>query len=778
MKIKSRKIFAILVVTLMVLSLLPLNAFAATAAVPPAYGVTSVSVDSNEVEAGDGVEVTLTFYNNQGNPYNLAAGETFDFFLRSSRGAETITQKVYDNSSWKTWEDQKGTILQVDNVAIGDGATLTSSEGGSRITVSDLEQGQLKFLVYSSFSGSATLYFYDNNSLITGDSGDGIEFARETLTYSAAKVKDVNSTFTASATALSLFDNLTLTATVRDSAGKLVKDEEVTFQKRFEGGAWKTIETEETNALGVADINTTESEAGKWEYRARVGTTTLGSTKVGDPNYPQIRKVDWAGTKATEIEGSIAEKIAVDEEVKITFNVTDAFGNGVNAQAVKFEVDSKPAGASSKTETILPGSTTNTDWKDGEVEFKYTPNRTGEYTIKATVLDGVASNSGETGLTEEVTFTAVEFGTVESVVVKLAKDRISVKSDWDTVTVGTSGALTIDSTDNTKGAVPEGSWMKMKVELYDENGVKSTDVEGEIRLATSNPGLAKINPYGTDICHVVASSDEDKRGVVTITATHIDTGHSASVELPIVGEPNAIETDVSVTGNVANVTMQFVDVDGNKTWAEDATDTAFSVIAPSGVSVSHREDFSKGEGFGEFRATAEEAGTYTLTVVSDNGLSKTFDVAIGEAAGEPGTAPEYGAASMTMFIGSDSFVADGAGGAMDVAPFIEDSRTFVPVRFIAEALGAEADWEPKDAATEVVTLTREDKIITIKIGEYTLEVKENSEEGEVTTITMDVAAMIKSDRTFLPFRFIAEAFGAEVDWGPKDGPTEWVTFLQ
>jgi len=753
LKIKSRKIFAILVITAMVLAMLPLTAFAA-----PTYGVTSVSVDSNEVEAGDGVEFTLTFYDASGNPYTGAP--PFDFYLRSSRGAETITQKVYDNGSWKTWEDQKGTISQVDDVAIGDGATILSSVDGSKVTVSSLEGGQLTFLVYSSFSGSATLYFYDD----APDANNGVEFARETITYSAAKVDDDNSTFTASASALSLFDNLTLTATVRDSAGKLVKDEEVTFQKRFEGGAWKTIETEKTNALGVADINTTENEAGKWEYRARVGTTTLGD----------ICQVDWAGTKATEIEGSVAEKIAVDEETTFEFNVTDAFGNGVNAQFVKFEVDSKPAGASSKTESLQPGTG---DWKDGQVKFKYTPNRTGEYTIKATVLEG-AKGSTETGLSTEITFTAVEFGTVDSVVIKLQKDRISVKSDWDAVTFTAgsqpSGTLAITTTT----AVPEGSWMEMKVELYDENGVKSTDVEGEIRLATSNPGLASINPYGTNIRHVVASSSEDKRGVVTITATHIDTGHSASVELPVVGEPNAIETDVSVTGNVANVTMQFVDVDGNKTWAEDNTDTAFSVIAPSGVSISHREDFSKGEGFGEFRATAEEAGTYTLTVVSDNGLAKTFDITLGAPAEEKPEAPAYGAASMTMFIGSNSFVADGAGGAMDVAPFIEDSRTFVPVRFIAEALGAEADWEPKDAATEVVTLTREDLIITINIGDYELEVKENSEDGEVSTITMDVAAMIKNDRTFLPFRFIAEAFGAEVDWGPKDGPTEWVTFMQ
>ena len=39
------------------------------------------------------------------------------------------------------------------------------------------------------------------------------------------------------------------------------------------------------------------------------------------------------------------------------------------------------------------------------------------------------------------------------------------------------------------------------------------------------------------------------------------------------------------------------------------------------------------------------------------------------------------------------------------------------------------------------------------------------DEGEV--VTLDGAAQIRHGRTFLPFRAIAEAFGAEVDYGFK-----------
>ena len=98
-----------------------------------------------------------------------------------------------------------------------------------------------------------------------------------------------------------------------------------------------------------------------------------------------------------------------------------------------------------------------------------------------------------------------------------------------------------------------------------------------------------------------------------------------------------------------------------------------------------------------------------------------------------------------------------------LAPFIEDGRTFVPVRFFAEAFAAEADWGPKDALTEWVTLTREDLQVTMWIGGDEMQVVQN---GEEETIELEAAEVpqIKDGRTFLPFRCIAESFGAEVDY--------------
>lgn len=56
-----------------------------------------------------------------------------------------------------------------------------------------------------------------------------------------------------------------------------------------------------------------------------------------------------------------------------------------------------------------------------------------------------------------------------------------------------------------------------------------------------------------------------------------------------------------------------------------------------------------------------------------------------------------------MQVGNFKATVDGKTVTMDVAPKIENQRTLVPLRFIAEAFGAEVDWDPK---TQRITIVR------------------------------------------------------------------------
>ena len=92
----------------------------------------------------------------------------------------------------------------------------------------------------------------------------------------------------------------------------------------------------------------------------------------------------------------------------------------------------------------------------------------------------------------------------------------------------------------------------------------------------------------------------------------------------------------------------------------------------------------------------------------------------------------------------------------DAKPYIDSSsaRTLVPVRFVSQSLGAQVNW---DDAKRTVTITRAGKTTVLKVGEKKALVAGKS-------ISFDSAATIKDSRTFVPLRFVSEAYGAQVIW--------------
>ena len=95
----------------------------------------------------------------------------------------------------------------------------------------------------------------------------------------------------------------------------------------------------------------------------------------------------------------------------------------------------------------------------------------------------------------------------------------------------------------------------------------------------------------------------------------------------------------------------------------------------------------------------------------------------------------------------------------DAQPFIdENDRTLIPVRFVAETMGAEVSWD-QDAQTAIVE--QYGIRILVPIGSDTISV---TRDGDTDTIQMDTAAIIREDRTHIPIRFVAEALGAWVSY--------------
>lgn len=92
----------------------------------------------------------------------------------------------------------------------------------------------------------------------------------------------------------------------------------------------------------------------------------------------------------------------------------------------------------------------------------------------------------------------------------------------------------------------------------------------------------------------------------------------------------------------------------------------------------------------------------------------------------------------------------------DVRPRIIDGTTLVPLRFVAEALGAEVSWDPRGREAVIV---HEGERIAVVAGEGTLVAGSR-------IIQLRTPAQVIQGRTMVPLRAIAEGLGAQVRWDP------------
>lgn len=98
---------------------------------------------------------------------------------------------------------------------------------------------------------------------------------------------------------------------------------------------------------------------------------------------------------------------------------------------------------------------------------------------------------------------------------------------------------------------------------------------------------------------------------------------------------------------------------------------------------------------------------------------------------------------------------------MDTAPFIQNGRTYVPMRFLANALGVPNDHIWWGGSSEQIILQGSGHDVGLTLGDHTMSV-----DGD--QVIMDVPPIIVSGRTFLPARWVADAFGATVNWNPTN----------
>ena len=508
-----------------------------------------------------------------------------------------------------------------------------------------------------------------------------------------------------------------------------------------------TVNKEEitSSATGKVDFKVSADRAGTYIVTIEFGGDEFELVFVFGAN--DISRVEFA---------SVANGvIAVDETetVAMSFNAYDANGRLLTGDladeiAANFavEVTSAPEDSSFEDE-ILDDFVYNINTTD-KVYMSFKPDAVGTYTFK--VYNKV------TGASDVATIEADEFGKIDHLTISYPSAAYALGATTQTPTV----------------------------KVVDTNGVKKNASNKQF----SYTGLGVID-FNERTGKITFSTDSKYSGNEITVSVVGNQKYAATTTLTIGAEPAAIEFTAAQgeIGEDVTVNAQVVDINGNATAIANAADyevevqSAIIIEKPEGATASVDADALAEQkanllkkGTGKVTITSNKEGTVKANVVlkltanidiTKDGIeykaegagknpyvfyiSGVATATFGDAAYNPETAGDV----VTFIIGTNTFIANDKAISSDVAPYIVDGRTFIPVRAFVEATGASVEF---DAATQVVTIAGEGIDAQMTIGSNILTVN-----GE--TVVMDTAAAIKDGRTVLPVRYAGQAIGYDFE---------------
>ena len=487
-----------------------------------------------------------------------------------------------------------------------------------------------------------------------------------------------------------------------------------------------TPNTVKTNALGQFDFYVSGATEGNYEVYVTIG------------NYEAVIDVQIGATAAAMITTTEEPEapIALGEETSdyITFEVTDINGNTVKGDITDrayTDENSKYATFVSKpSASDLNYTNLKLSYKDdSEYTVNFTPDVEGVYEVKVTLDNGKSATAK---------FEVKEFG--KPVKMNLAYTQESVEL---------AGTAKIDT-----------------LEYVDANGVvKSLISNGTVKNATLAASGYAIDSFDGKTGAIKVKSDEKYVGAsIKVTAVSERYNLVASTEITVANEASALAfATKTLSVNTNNkVDVQIVDADGNKVAPTNVTNSELSYVvldkpadAKVSVTTASYKDLAD-KGTFTMAVTSNKVGNVTIQAIAKLSIKNgdKDDVVVKYYTGTQIFAVGTDSVGdvVVMSIGSNEIIVNDAKATIDAAPMVQNDRTYVPFRALAEAFGAEVAY---DEATQAVTAELNGVTVVMTIGSATYTV--NGEEK-----TMDVAPFINGSRTMVPVRFAAEAFGIKV----------------
>ncbi|MEG1637664.1 MAG: copper amine oxidase N-terminal domain-containing protein, partial [Cellulosilyticaceae bacterium] len=124
---------------------------------------------------------------------------------------------------------------------------------------------------------------------------------------------------------------------------------------------------------------------------------------------------------------------------------------------------------------------------------------------------------------------------------------------------------------------------------------------------------------------------------------------------------------------------------------------------------------------------------------------------------------------ITFKMGEEAYAVNGKYHHLDVPAHIEEGRTLVPIKYVAQALGISSDQVKWNKKTQEITLYG-NKVIELEIGSNIMRV-----DGKKTYMATEV--VLEKGRTMVPIGEISRALEVDTTWDDKTQTATFVSYV-
>ena len=306
---------------------------------------------------------------------------------------------------------------------------------------------------------------------------------------------------------------------------------------------------------------------------------------------------------------------------------------------------------------------------------------------------------------------------------------------------------------------------------YKVEGLVGTDtLNGTVTLTyAQTPDMSKAGKTAINITGTLSNDNYDiiyANGTLTVSNRHSGGGGGGGGSKPTKKptEKPAEKPAVSPTVDGKNDTVKIAETtaEANVAAANAAKADDKVTLVTEGTSVSGK-DFTEPAVLKIPADTKDVKNVNQLTLAKLNAETGKLEIVGGSYDAKANAVVGYvaeegsyfvvekeGLTTISMQIGNKHVALNNENKILDAAPLISQNRTMVPLRFIAEAFGADVSWAQD---TKTVTIVIDGKVLTMRINQDL--------EG------FGAAPIISNGRTMVPISYISKELGANVIWVPS-----------